>query len=287
MISPIPNIFTSLSGGSGNPPDRSTPSPFATPPSIEAALARDPASPPLSGGSGASPDRLAPPDSSAVARFREALALHETQPTAKQLVTRHSSLVTGGSRHSGFRLRRCPLPPGPRPSRRPRRRSHRRATEQLVTRLSSLVSRHTFIVTRYTSLFTRRIALFTRRIALFTLHSSLFTGGSRSCCYSRNPCGGSLRSPCASHRSFRFRPGHTFRACCPSGGLGGQRPPSLASHFRSCAAFGRVCPHRRDPVPRRPRAEIGRVCPSACLPFFFHDFTSAKSFCAKGVRANT
>ena len=107
MISPIPTIFTGLAGGSGDSPDRLAPSPFATPPSIEAALARDPAAPQPQGNSslvtphsslaGAAPAASA----SAVARFRQALALHEDlaaeAAAAHQLdlslVTRHSSLA--------------------------------------------------------------------------------------------------------------------------------------------------------------------------------------------------
>ena len=56
----------------------SSDSPFSTPPSIEAALARPPAAPqPLAGGSGVSPEHFVSPDASAIARFREALAIHE------------------------------------------------------------------------------------------------------------------------------------------------------------------------------------------------------------------
>ena len=56
----------------------SSDSPFSTPPSIEAALARPPAAPqPLAGGSGVTPEHFVSPDASAIARFREALAIHE------------------------------------------------------------------------------------------------------------------------------------------------------------------------------------------------------------------
>ena len=57
-------------------PMPSSDSPFATPPSVEAALARTPAAPAPTGGSGVSPGRLEV-SASTIARFREVLALHE------------------------------------------------------------------------------------------------------------------------------------------------------------------------------------------------------------------
>ena len=86
MISPISTIPT---GGSGDlSPDRLA-NPFSTPPSIEAVLARDPAAPQTDSPDGQAPSCPAP-DPSAVARFQEALALHE------DLATEATALLQSG-----------------------------------------------------------------------------------------------------------------------------------------------------------------------------------------------
>ena len=66
MISPIPAF-----PAPDSPDPLAVNNPFSTPPSIEAALARDPAAPQ------SDPSSAGSPDPAAVARFRQALALHE------------------------------------------------------------------------------------------------------------------------------------------------------------------------------------------------------------------